>query len=214
MNRTPIRIVLHQVSKVLEIEFAQDEVFHLPAEFMRVYSPSAEVRGHGPGQETLQVGKRDVAIDAIEPVGHYAIQPQFSDGHFSGIFSWDWLYQLGRDQDRLWAEYLARLESAGASRDPQPNLLATTQTGAQTGAQSGGCGGTPMASVELGKRSAPDAVAPPPSATSAAAAPSATSAAAAPSATSTAAPPSATSAPAPFARAISRARSATPNSAE
>jgi DUF971 family protein len=210
MNRTPIRIVLHQVSKVLEIEFAQDEVFHLPAEFMRVYSPSAEVRGHGPGQETLQVGKRDVAIDAIEPVGHYAIQPQFSDGHFSGIFSWDWLYQLGRDQDRLWAEYLARLESAGASRDPQPNLLATTQTGAQ----SGGCGGVSMASVEPGKRSAPDAVAPPPSATSAAAAPSATLAAPPPSATSTAAPPSATSAPAPFARAISRARSATPNSAE
>ena len=194
MNRTPIRIVLHQVSKVLEIEFAQDEVFRLPAEFMRVYSPSAEVRGHGPGQETLQVGKRDVSIDAIEPVGHYAIQPQFSDGHFSGIFSWDWLYQLGRDQDRLWADYLARLEAAGASRDPQPNLLATTQTGAQ----SGGCGGAPMASVELGKRGAPDAVALPLSTTSAAAPQSATSAAA----------------PAPFARAISRARSATPNSAE
>ena len=122
MSQTPMlvptRIVLHKVSCVLEVEFGDGFIFRLPSEFLRVYSPSAEVRGHGPGQEVLQVGKRDVAIDAIEPVGHYAIQPQFSDGHFSGIYSWDLLYRLGREQEALWADYLSRLDAAGASRDP------------------------------------------------------------------------------------------------
>ncbi|NBS94669.1 MAG: DUF971 domain-containing protein [Betaproteobacteria bacterium] len=122
MSQTPMlvptRIVLHKVSRVLEVEFGDGFIFRLPSEYLRVYSPSAEVRGHGPGQEVLQVGKRDVAIDAIEPVGHYAIQPQFSDGHFSGIYSWDLLYRLGREQEALWADYLARLDAAGSSRDP------------------------------------------------------------------------------------------------
>jgi len=113
----PTRIVLHQISRVLEVEFGDGFVFRLPTEFLRVYSPSAEVKGHGPGQEVLQVGKRDVTIVAIEQVGHYAIQPTFSDGHVSGIFSWDLLYRLGREQDTLWADYLARLDAAGASRD-------------------------------------------------------------------------------------------------
>ncbi|NBT78599.1 MAG: DUF971 domain-containing protein [Betaproteobacteria bacterium] len=113
----PTRIVLHQISRVLEVEFGDGFVFRLPTEFLRVYSPSAEVKGHGPGQEVLQVGKRDVTIVAIEQVGHYAIQPTFSDGHVSGIFSWDLLYRLGREQDTLWTDYLARLDAAGASRD-------------------------------------------------------------------------------------------------
>jgi len=117
----PSRIVLHQMSRVLEVEFDDGFVFRLPTEFLRVHSPSAEVKGHGPGQEVLQVGKRDVTIVAIEQVGHYAIQPTFSDGHVSGIFSWDLLYRLGREQDTLWTDYLARLEAAGASRDEAPS---------------------------------------------------------------------------------------------
>jgi DUF971 family protein len=117
----PSRIVLHQISRVLEVEFDDGFVFRLPTEFLRVHSPSAEVKGHGPGQEVLQVGKRDVTIVAIEQVGHYAIQPTFSDGHVSGIFSWDLLYRLGREQDTLWTDYLARLEAAGASRDEAPS---------------------------------------------------------------------------------------------
>src|SRR5512139_32057 len=114
----PTEIKLHQTSRVLEIAYSDGRAFKLPYEFLRVYSPSAEVRGHGPGQETLQVGKRDVTIAAVEPVGHYAIQPRFSDGHDSGIYSWDYLYELGTDQDALWERYLARLAAAGASRDP------------------------------------------------------------------------------------------------
>jgi len=113
----PTRIVVHKQSRVLEIEFDDGRSFRLPFEYLRVYSPSAEVRGHGPGQETLQVGKREVDILALDPVGNYAVQPKFSDGHESGIYSWDILYELGRDQDKLWAEYLARLEAAGASRE-------------------------------------------------------------------------------------------------
>jgi len=115
---TPREIKLHQTSRVLEIAFSDGRAFKLPYEFLRVHSPSAEVRGHGPGQETLQVGKREVTIDAVEPVGHYAIQPKFSDGHESGIFSWDYLYELGCDQDALWERYLQKLAAAGASRDP------------------------------------------------------------------------------------------------
>jgi DUF971 family protein len=115
---TPREIKLHQTSRVLEIAFSDGRAFKLPYEFLRVHSPSAEVRGHGPGQETLQVGKREVTIAAVEPVGHYAIQPKFSDGHESGIFSWDYLYELGCEQDALWERYLQKLATAGASRDP------------------------------------------------------------------------------------------------
>ena len=113
----PTDITLHAASRVLEIAFDDGQVFKLPFEFLRVYSPSAEVRGHGPGQETLQVGKREVTITRLDPVGYYAVQPVFSDGHASGIYSWSYLYEIGRDQDRLWAEYLAQLEAADASRD-------------------------------------------------------------------------------------------------
>jgi DUF971 family protein len=117
LERVPTEIKLHQKSRVLEIAFADGRGFRLPYEYLRVYSPSAEVRGHGPGQEVLQVGKREVEIRALEPVGSYAVQPTFSDGHSTGIYSWDYLYELGEKQDRFWAEYLARLEAAGSSRD-------------------------------------------------------------------------------------------------
>ncbi len=115
---TPTDITLHARSRVLEIAFDDGQVFRLPFEFLRVYSPSAEVRGHGAGQETLQVGKREVTITQLEPVGHYAVQPTFSDGHSSGIYSWRYLHELGREQARLWNDYLRQLEAAGASRDP------------------------------------------------------------------------------------------------
>jgi DUF971 family protein len=114
----PTDITLHRKSRVLEIAFDDGSAFELPFEFLRVHSPSAEVRGHGPGQETLQQGKRDVDILSLEPVGNYAVKPLFSDGHDSGLYSWDYLYELGRDRDRLWQAYLARLEQAGGSRDP------------------------------------------------------------------------------------------------
>jgi DUF971 family protein len=114
----PTEIKLHQSSRVLELVFADGRSFRLPYEFLRVYSPSAEVRGHGPGQETLQTGKRDVTITDVEPVGHYALRPTFSDGHESGIYSWDYLYDLGTRQDELWQRYIERLAKAGASREP------------------------------------------------------------------------------------------------
>jgi DUF971 family protein len=110
--------VLHQHSQLLELEFSEGRVFHLTFELMRVYSPSAEVKGHGPGQEVLQVGKRGVDIVSVEPVGWYAIQPTFSDGHHSGLFSWSYLLWLGENQDQLWNQYLERLKQVGASRDP------------------------------------------------------------------------------------------------
>lgn len=113
----PTEIKLHQKSRVLEIAFADGKTFRLPCEFLRVYSPSAEVRGHGPGQEVLQVGKREVEINRIEPVGQYAVQLAFSDGHDTGIYSWDLLYDYGQRQDEMWKHYLKRLEDAGASRD-------------------------------------------------------------------------------------------------
>jgi DUF971 family protein len=113
---TPTEIKLHQKSRVLEIAFSDGRQFSLPYELLRVYSPSAEVRGHGPGQETLQAGKRDVGIVSVEPVGTYAIQPRFSDGHESGLYSWSYLYDLGVRQESLWKDYLARLQAAGASR--------------------------------------------------------------------------------------------------
>lgn len=116
----PTAITLHQTSRVLEVAFSDGQVFRLPCEFLRVHSPSAEVRGHGPGQEVLQTGKREVTIDAVEPVGTYALKLVFSDGHDTGLYSWDYLYELGRDQDALWRRYLARLQEAKASRDATP----------------------------------------------------------------------------------------------
>ena len=114
----PTEVKAHQTSRVLEIAFSDGRAFKLPYEYLRVYSPSAEVRGHGPGQEVLQVGKRDVTIKELEAVGHYAIRPVFSDGHDTGIYSWEYLRELGEDQDELWQRYLERLDKAGASRDP------------------------------------------------------------------------------------------------
>jgi len=113
----PTKLVLHQRSRVLEVAFSTGEEFRLPFELLRVYSPSAEVRGHGVGQEVLQTGKREVNIEALEAVGNYAVRPRFSDGHDSGIYSWEILYDLGRHQQEWWDDYLARLEAAGASRD-------------------------------------------------------------------------------------------------
>ncbi len=113
----PTEIKLHQVSHTLEIAFADGKRFEFTCEFLRVYSPSAEVRGHGPGQEVLQVGKKNVAIDRIEPVGNYAVVLVFSDGHDSGIYSWDYFYDLGINQEALWNRYLERMEEAGASRE-------------------------------------------------------------------------------------------------
>ncbi len=112
----PTDINLHQKSRVLEIVFDDGSRFELPCEYLRVYSPSAEVQGHGPGQEVLQVGKENVNISDIKPVGNYAIQLDFDDGHNTGIYSWDILYVLGRDRETLWAKYLERLETAGHKR--------------------------------------------------------------------------------------------------
>ena len=116
----PTEITLHQASRVMELVFSDGRRFRLPYEYLRVHSPSAEVRGHGAGQEVLQTGKKDVDIEALEPVGNYAVQPRISDGHDSGIYSWEYLYHLGMNQARLWEQYLARLESAGASRVKPP----------------------------------------------------------------------------------------------
>jgi DUF971 family protein len=115
---TPTNITLHQKSRVLEIAFSDGKRFELPYEFLRVYSPSAEVRGHGPGQEVLQAGKKDVDILSLEPVGSYAVQPHFSDGHATGIYSWDYLYELGMNRESKWKNYLDRLRAAGARREP------------------------------------------------------------------------------------------------
>jgi DUF971 family protein len=115
---TPTEITLHQKSRTLEIAFDDGSHFSLPFEFLRVLSPSAEVRGHGPGQEVLQVGKRDVVLTAVEPMGSYAIQLTFDDGHDTGLYTWEYLHQLGSNQEALWQDYLRQLEQAGASRDP------------------------------------------------------------------------------------------------
>ena len=114
----PTEINLHQASRVLDVTFDDGASFSLPCEYLRVFSPSAEVRGHGPGQEVLQTGKRDVNISAIEPVGVYAVKFVFSDGHDTGIYSWDYLHELGAKQESNWKSYLARIERAKASRDP------------------------------------------------------------------------------------------------
>ena len=115
----PTAITLHQQSRMLEIGFSDGQTFRIPFELMRVYSPSAEVQGHGPGQEVLQTGKREVEVTGVEPVGNYAIQPRFSDGHATGIYSWDYLHELATNQQKMWQDYLQRLEAAGQSRDAE-----------------------------------------------------------------------------------------------
>ena len=119
----PSQIQYHQQSRILELHYEQEQSYRLSSELLRVYSPSAEVRGHGPGQEVLQTGKKNVAISEIRPVGNYALQLCFDDGHDTGIFSWDYLYSLARDQDRMWEDYLQRLHEAGASRDPDVQVV-------------------------------------------------------------------------------------------
>ena len=118
---TPTAITVHQQSRVLEVGFSDGAVFRIPFELMRVYSPSAEVQGHGPGQEKLQTGMREVELAGLEPVGNYAVLPAFSDGHNTGIFTWDYLYFLGSQEEKLWADYATRLAAAGVDRDaPMP----------------------------------------------------------------------------------------------
>lgn len=114
----PTEIKLHKTSKMLEVAFNDGARFEMSFEYLRTHSPSAEVRGHGPGQETLQVGKQFVDIERIEPVGQYAVVLEFSDQHNTGIYSWDYLYELGKNKDAYWADYLQRMAAAGASREP------------------------------------------------------------------------------------------------
>ena len=132
----PVEILVRRQSRVLEIAFEDGQRFSLPFEYLRVFTPSAEARGHGPGQEVLQVGKRNVEIQQVEAVGNYAIRPLFSDGHESGIYSWDMLYNLGVHHDELWQAYLDKLTAAGASRDADPH--AADQAGPSCG--TGSCG--------------------------------------------------------------------------
>lgn len=132
----PTGLTVRKQSRVLEVAF-NDEEFSLPFEMLRVYSPSAEVRGHGPGQETLQTGMREVNVEALEQVGNYAVQPHFSDGHNTGIYSWDYLYWLGKNQDELWEDYLVRLEAAGFSRESGRDA---SMTAAAASGANGGCG--------------------------------------------------------------------------
>jgi DUF971 family protein len=119
----PENIALHTRSRELELNYPGDENYRLSCEFLRVYSPSAEVKGHGPGQEVLQTGKQKVAITEIRPVGNYALQLVFDDGHDTGLYSWDYLYRLCCDQDTLWQDYMDRLGAAGASRDPDLQIV-------------------------------------------------------------------------------------------
>ena len=132
----PSSITVHQQSRVLEVGFANGSLFRIPFELMRIYSPSAEVQGHGPGQEVLQTGKREVGLTALEPIGNYAVQPTFSDGHDTGIFSWDYLFFLGSQQEDLWRKYEGRLAQAGVGRDAPMHVAA-----AAAAASGGGCGG-------------------------------------------------------------------------
>ena len=123
---TPTALTVHSQSRILEIAFSDGAQFRIPFELMRIYSPSAEVQGHGPGQEILQTGKREVGVVALEPIGNYAVKPVFSDGHESGLFTWDYLYQLGADESRLWDDYQRRLQAAGVERDA-PMMVAGGQ---------------------------------------------------------------------------------------
>ena len=128
--RHPTSITVHQKSRVLEVGFDDGNSFRIPFELMRVYSPSAEVQGHGPGQEILQTGKRDVEVTALEPIGNYAVLPRFSDGHDTGIFSWDYLYFLGSQQSDLWRKYEERLAKEGVARDaPMAGAKASSSCG-------------------------------------------------------------------------------------
>ena len=137
----PQSLTVHAASRVLEVGYSDGQTFRLPFELLRVYSPSAEVQGHGPGQEVLQTGKREVGIDNIEQVGNYAIKQFFSDGHESGLFTWNYLYELGQNQDTLWRDYLARLEAAGVDRDTPMPQKSGGSCGTGSGASSGGgCG--------------------------------------------------------------------------
>lgn len=113
----PIELRLRRASRVLEVRYTEDEFYRLPFEYLRVHSPSAEVQGHGPGQETLVLGKQNVGVTAVEPVGAYAIRLVFDDGHDSGLYSWKYLRELGREQTSRWERYLARVRAAGAARD-------------------------------------------------------------------------------------------------
>ena len=126
---TPTALTVHSQSRILEVAFSDGAAFKIPFELMRVYSPSAEVQGHGPGQEVLQTGKREVGVVELEPIGNYAVKPVFSDGHDTGIFSWDYLYHLGADQDQLWADYNRRLQAAGANRDAQMVVASASSCG-------------------------------------------------------------------------------------
>lgn len=130
---TPTALTVHGQSRQLEVSFSDGASFRIPFELLRIYSPSAEVQGHGPGQQVLQTGKREVRIEDIEPVGHYAVKPRFSDGHDSGLYTWPYLYALGRDQQQLWSNYLQRLQAAGVDRD--------APMGGARGQSGGSCGG-------------------------------------------------------------------------
>ncbi|NRR31933.1 DUF971 domain-containing protein [Oxalobacteraceae bacterium] len=133
----PTGLTVHSKSRVLDVSFDDGAAFEIPFELLRVYSPSAEVRGHGQGQEVLQVGKRDVGISAMEPVGNYAVQPTFSDGHNTGLYTWDYLYKLGSEQEQLWKDYMARLHASGFEGDSgrEPGMTLTAPP------KEGGCGG-------------------------------------------------------------------------
>ena len=126
---TPESLTVHSQSRVLEVGFSDGVQFRIPFELMRVYSPSAEVQGHGPGQEVLQTGKRQVGIESLEPVGNYAVKPTFSDGHESGLFTWEYLYFLGSEQDNLWTQYHERLSAAGVDRDAPMTSAAGSNCG-------------------------------------------------------------------------------------
>ncbi|MBD8567097.1 DUF971 domain-containing protein [Oxalobacteraceae sp. CFBP 8763] len=137
----PTELTVHQKSRVLDVAYDDGSAFSLPFEYLRVYSPSAEVKGHGPGQEVLQLGKREVGIADVEQVGNYAIKPTFSDGHDTGIFSWDYLYELGRSQESLWKQYVARLQAAGYDEESgRAPVTQFAEVAASKKSGGGGCG--------------------------------------------------------------------------
>jgi len=137
----PTELTVHQKSRVLDVAYDDGSAFSLPFEYLRVYSPSAEVKGHGPGQEVLQLGKREIGIADVEQVGNYAIKPTFSDGHDTGIFSWDYLYELGRSQESLWKQYVARLQAAGYDEESgRAPVTQFAEVAASKKSGGGGCG--------------------------------------------------------------------------